>query len=57
MADNLEEVEQRLADREEELRRIKEAVLRREQELEMRRSRAVIPLNGCKERRQLFASK
>ena len=57
MADNLQEVDQSLAEREGELKRKKEAVLRREQELEMRRSRAVIPLNGCKERRQLFASK
>ena len=57
MADNLQEVDQSLAEREGELKRKKEAVLRREQELEMRRSRAVILLNGCKERRQLFASK
>ena len=34
MADNLEELEQRLADREEELRRREEAIQRREQELE-----------------------
>ena len=34
MADNLEELEQRLADREEEPRRREEAIQRREQELE-----------------------
>ena len=57
MADNLEEVDQSLTEREEELKRREEAILRREQELQMRRSRAVIALNGWEQRRQLFTSK
>ena len=57
MADNLEEVEQRLADREEELRRRQEAIQRREQELERKRARAVSPLNGHEQTRKLFDSK
>ena len=57
MADNLKEVEQRLADREEELRRRQEAIQRREQELERKRARTVSPLNGQEQTRKLFDKK
>ena len=54
MADNLEQKEQSLNEREEELRREEE--LGRKQELE-RRARVVSPLNDCERRVELFASK
>ena len=59
MADNLKEVEQRLADREEELRRRQELIQQSEQKLERerKRTRAVSPVNGCQQRKDLFASK
>ena len=57
MADNLQELEQRLADREEELRRRQEAIQRREQELERKRARTVSPLNGQEQTRKLFDKK
>ena len=44
MADNLEEIKQMLADREEEIRKREEEIQRREQELERREARAVSPL-------------
>ena len=56
MIDNFEEIEQRLEDREEEIRK-EEQIQRREEALERRRARAVSPLNDCKRRKELFASK
>ena len=56
MTDNLEEVEQRLADRQEEVRRREEESERRKQELE-RRTRVVNLLNDRERRRELFTSK
>ena len=50
------EIEKRLADREQEVRRREQEIERREEELE-RRERVVNPLNDCEWRREFFASK
>ena len=50
------ELEQRLADTEEEVGRREQEIEKREEELE-RSTRAVSPLNDHEQRRELFASK
>ena len=53
---DLEEGERSLVEREEELDRLKKELERREEDL-TKRARAVSPLNDCKRRQELFASK